>query len=104
MMHPDFPTCYELLPKVSRTFALNIRILPGELRPALPADQLEVQLARPVRGEVRREDPSEDEHDEQDERGDAERPAQIPAERAPPRPTRPDPRLLRRLEPSLHHD
>ncbi len=32
-MHPGLPTCYELLPKVSRTFALNIRILPGELRP-----------------------------------------------------------------------
>jgi len=33
-MQPDFRTCYELLPRVSRTFALNIRILPGELRPS----------------------------------------------------------------------
>lgn len=31
-MPPDFRICYELLPRVSRTFALNIRILPGELR------------------------------------------------------------------------
>ncbi|MFN8179979.1 MAG: phytoene/squalene synthase family protein [bacterium] len=34
-MHPDLPLCYDLLPRVSRTFALNIRILPGELRPAV---------------------------------------------------------------------
>ena len=34
-MHPDLPVCYQLLPKVSRTFALNIRILPGELRPVV---------------------------------------------------------------------
>jgi farnesyl-diphosphate farnesyltransferase len=31
-MHRDLPECYRLLPQVSRTFALNIRILPGELR------------------------------------------------------------------------
>ena len=34
-MHPDLPICYAMLPRVSRTFALNIRILPGELRPAV---------------------------------------------------------------------
>lgn len=34
-MEPGIRTCYELLPRVSRTFALNIRILPGELRPAV---------------------------------------------------------------------
>ncbi len=34
-MHPNQELCYELLPKVSRTFALNIRILPGELRRAV---------------------------------------------------------------------
>lgn len=34
-MNPDFRICNELLPRVSRTFALNIRILPGELRPAV---------------------------------------------------------------------
>lgn len=33
-MQPELHRCYELLPRVSRTFALNIRILPGELRPA----------------------------------------------------------------------
>lgn len=30
----ELQTCYEILPRVSRTFALNIRILPGGLRPA----------------------------------------------------------------------
>ncbi len=34
-MTSDFRTCDALLPRVSRTFALNIRILPGELRPAI---------------------------------------------------------------------
>ena len=34
-MEPGIQTCYGLLPRVSRTFALNIRILPGELRPAV---------------------------------------------------------------------
>ena len=34
-MEPHLRTCYDLLPRVSRTFALNIRILPGELRPAV---------------------------------------------------------------------
>ena len=34
-MHPNQGLCYELLPKVSRTFALNIRILPRELRRAV---------------------------------------------------------------------
>jgi farnesyl-diphosphate farnesyltransferase len=34
-MHTDLDVCYDLLPLVSRTFALNIRILPGELRPAV---------------------------------------------------------------------
>jgi farnesyl-diphosphate farnesyltransferase len=34
-MDSDLRVCYELLPRVSRTFALNIRILPGELRPAV---------------------------------------------------------------------
>jgi farnesyl-diphosphate farnesyltransferase len=31
-MHLDLDDCYALLPRVSRTFAANIRILPGELR------------------------------------------------------------------------
>ncbi len=34
-MTEDLRLCYDLLPRVSRTFALNIRILPGELRPAV---------------------------------------------------------------------
>jgi farnesyl-diphosphate farnesyltransferase len=34
-MQPDLDLCYGLLPKVSRTFSLNIRILPGRLRPAV---------------------------------------------------------------------
>jgi farnesyl-diphosphate farnesyltransferase len=34
-MHPELPFCYRLLPRVSRTFALNIRVLPGDLRPAV---------------------------------------------------------------------
>jgi len=34
-MHPDLSRCYRMLPRVSRTFALNIRILPGTLRPAV---------------------------------------------------------------------
>ncbi|MCA9753537.1 MAG: phytoene/squalene synthase family protein [Gemmatimonadetes bacterium] len=41
----DLRTCYELLPSVSRTFALNIRILPGELRPAVTVAYLLFRLA-----------------------------------------------------------
>ena len=44
-MHEQLPTCYELLPRVSRTFALNIRILPGELRPAVTTAYLLFRLA-----------------------------------------------------------
>jgi farnesyl-diphosphate farnesyltransferase len=44
-MHSDLPTCYALLPRVSRTFALNIRILPGELRPAITTAYLLFRLA-----------------------------------------------------------
>ncbi|NNE43480.1 MAG: squalene/phytoene synthase family protein, partial [Gemmatimonadetes bacterium] len=39
-MQPQIEACYRLLPKVSRTFALNIRILPGDLRPAVTAAYL----------------------------------------------------------------
>ena len=44
-MHADLAICYELLPKVSRTFALNIRILPGDLRPAVTVAYLLFRLA-----------------------------------------------------------
>ena len=44
-MHADLATCYALLPKVSRTFALNIRILPGELRRAVTTAYLLFRLA-----------------------------------------------------------
>jgi farnesyl-diphosphate farnesyltransferase len=44
-MPADLTICYELLPKVSRTFALNIRILPGELRPAVTTAYLLFRLA-----------------------------------------------------------
>jgi farnesyl-diphosphate farnesyltransferase len=44
-MHPDLPICYATLPRVSRTFALNIRILPGELRPAVTVAYLLFRLA-----------------------------------------------------------
>ncbi|HMB68123.1 MAG TPA: squalene/phytoene synthase family protein, partial [bacterium] len=43
-MSTDFQTCYELLPRVSRTFALNIRILPGELRPSITVAYLLFRL------------------------------------------------------------
>ena len=77
-------------------------VLPREPWPGLLPDQAEVQLTRPVRGEVWREDPGEDEREEKGERRDAERPAQVAAKRAPPGPTRPDPRPLRRLHRVLH--
>lgn len=44
-MHPDLALCYRLLPSVSRTFALNIRILPGELRPAVTVAYLLFRIA-----------------------------------------------------------
>jgi farnesyl-diphosphate farnesyltransferase len=44
-MHPDLALCYRLLPLVSRTFALNIRILPGELRPAVTVAYLLFRIA-----------------------------------------------------------
>ena len=44
-MHPDLTLCYRLLPLVSRTFALNIRILPGELRPAVTTAYLLFRIA-----------------------------------------------------------
>ncbi len=44
-MHPDLAKCYEILPKVSRTFALNIRILPGDLRPAITVAYLLFRFA-----------------------------------------------------------
>lgn len=43
-MSIDLQTCYELLPRVSRTFALNIRILPGELRPSITVAYLLFRL------------------------------------------------------------
>jgi farnesyl-diphosphate farnesyltransferase len=47
-MRLDRDDCYALLPKVSRTFALNIRILPGELRPSVTVAYLLFRLADTV--------------------------------------------------------
>lgn len=44
-MHPDLDLCYRLLPKVSRTFALNIRILPRPLRPQITVAYLLFRIA-----------------------------------------------------------
>jgi farnesyl-diphosphate farnesyltransferase len=44
-VHPDIEVCYDLLPQVSRTFALNIRILPGALRPSVTVAYLLFRLA-----------------------------------------------------------
>lgn len=44
-MHPDLVLCDRLLPKVSRTFALNIRILPRGLRPQVTVAYLLFRIA-----------------------------------------------------------
>ena len=44
-MRFDLDDCYALLPRVSRTFALNIRILPGELKPSVTVAYLLFRLA-----------------------------------------------------------
>ncbi|HET9887435.1 MAG TPA: phytoene/squalene synthase family protein [bacterium] len=44
-MHPELDLCYRLLPKVSRTFALNIRILPRPLRPQVTVAYLLFRFA-----------------------------------------------------------
>ncbi len=44
-MHPDIDLCYRLLPQVSRTFALNIRILPRPLRPSVTVAYLLFRFA-----------------------------------------------------------
>jgi len=43
-MRTDRDACFELLPRVSRTFALNIRILPGDLRPSVTVAYLLFRL------------------------------------------------------------
>jgi len=47
-MHLALDDCYAMLPRVSRTFALNIRILPGGLRPSVTTAYLLFRIADTV--------------------------------------------------------